>query len=230
MELGALAFQAVGRDAACARARRDAFARDGDAHIDEKRHLRFESPGRERRERAQRVVIHTAAVALIGEGRAREAVAQHEAPGGERGRDHLAHVLGARCVDDERLRDRIDCRFGIHEGGPQAIAERGAARFSRCEHVEAARAQERGEAREERRFSAPLDAFDDDEARLRRGYADAPVPYGRSLLRKNSTRRFGSMPVLRDITRCCSASWCCMRRTYDVCGVSSIGLLSSSTL
>jgi len=138
-------------------------------------------------------------------------------------------VLRARRVDDERLRERMDRESGLDEDRAQPVPERRSARFAGDDDFDPTRGQPLCKRRKERRFAAPFDTLDCNEL-PRSGYADAPVPYGKSLLRKNRTRRFGSMPVLRDMTRCCSASWCCMRRTYDVCGVSSTGLLSSNTL
>jgi len=165
---------------------------------------------------------------LIRERREHEAVAEHPRAGRERRLDHLANVLRARGAEHEGFGERVDGEAGLDEERSQPFAERRAAGLARRDDRAAAGRERGGERREERRLPAPLDALDRDETSER--YADAPVPYGRSFGRNTSTRRLGSRPVLRDITRCCSASWCCSRRTYDVCGVSSTGWLSSSTL
>jgi len=115
------------------------------------------------RERPQRFEIDAAAVPLIRERCRGKTVAEDDAARAQRRFDQFAHVLRARCVDDERLGERIDRALGIDERGTQAIAKAGPAGLARRNDVDPQSAQTRGEAREKRRLSAPLDAFDDDE-------------------------------------------------------------------
>src|SRR5207244_231770 len=74
--------------------------------VEQEGEVRPHPTARARVERAHRLEVEAARVALVGEGRVREAVAENELPRVERGADDLLHVLGAVRAVEEELGER----------------------------------------------------------------------------------------------------------------------------
>src|SRR5438874_5864106 len=84
------------------------------------------------------------------------------------------------------------------------------------QHVNAAGAQPLHQLANLKRLARPLGALERDEQLAQSAF-------------EIRTRRYGSLPVLREARLCCSANWCCRRRMYALCGDSSTGADVSST-
>ena len=174
---GIFALETIDRDVRGRRTRGHTRARHFDWDVDQKREIGHASTRCRLDERGQRRVGEAAAEALIGERRIDVAIAEHPRTARERGLDHVVDELRARRVDDEGLGQRREHDARLDECRAQEIAERRATGFARRDDVRAARLECRREAREERRFAAPLDTLNRDEPTgIRSGYADAPVP------------------------------------------------------
>ena len=161
-----LVLEAVARPGASARAREPV----GDRAVEQEGEARPHPAARARVERAHRLEVEAARVALVGEGRIREAVAEDDLPRVERGPDDLTHVLRAvRAVEEElgerRQRGGVGAEQEAANGGPG----RRAARLARLEHAAAARAEVLGEVPQVGRLAGALDALEGDEQRHGRG-------------------------------------------------------------
>ena len=75
------------------------------------------------------VEVEAAPVALIGDGRGREAVGEHQRAGRQRRFDHLADVLGAVGEIEKQLGQRMRRVAAVQEELAQRLPERGSARL-----------------------------------------------------------------------------------------------------
>src|SRR5262249_29669441 len=134
--------------------------------IEQKREARNQALARARIERTYRVEVEAAAVALVRDRRVGEPIADDDGPGGERGGDHLGHVLGPIGTVEEELRRRRE-RCGVRSEKQLADrrAGRGATRLARLDDRVSRRTEVRGERARVRRLSGAFDALERDEQR-----------------------------------------------------------------
>src|SRR5262249_10995832 len=120
-----LALEAIARAGASVRAREPV----GDRAVEQEGEGGPTPGARARIERAHRLAAEAAGVALVGEGRVREAVAEDDQTCVERGPDDLPHVLRAvRAVEEElgewRQRGGVGSEQEAADGGPGRRAAR----------------------------------------------------------------------------------------------------------
>ena len=115
-------------------------------------------------ERVDDLARQAAGLALVDARRIGEAVADHPQPGVERGPDRLVEVIGARGIEQQRLRERrVRRHLRVENDGAQRLGERRAARLARQHRVDADAPQLLGERPGLGRLSRPLPAFEGDE-------------------------------------------------------------------
>ena len=107
-----------------------------------------------------------ASTALVRIGGIRETVADHPAAGGECGQYHLVEMFCAGREDQQQFGHRCHRRQGlVEQHGAHALAQRGAAGFSRQQHVVTQRTQRIGDHAGLRCLADAFDAFERDETR-----------------------------------------------------------------
>ncbi len=108
--------------------------------------------------------VHAATVALVGHRRIGVPRADDHATLGQGGTNHLGHVLGARGIEEQCIGDRVDRLAAVgHEQFVQPVAERGAARLARQEHVVPALDQRGRQPARLQRLAGAVGALDRDE-------------------------------------------------------------------
>src|SRR6185295_19320067 len=103
------------------------------------------------------------AITLIGEGRVGITIREHHRAPGQRGPDHLGHVLLARRHEEEGLGERRGPRALTLEVLADGGAEGGTVGLAGLDDLEPTRPQPLGEPSTLSGLTGALDAFDGDE-------------------------------------------------------------------
>lgn len=152
------ALVAVGVGVACGKA----CAREVRWDVEHKGQVRRET--KQANEGGNDGAVRTLAVALIGEGGIKEAIADHRETGRERGAERAPDVLGSGREMEQRLRQRIEREGALQQEPPDHLGARCPARLASQQNRPASRGNRLGEKTGLCRFAAAIHPFEGDES------------------------------------------------------------------
>src|SRR5271170_3910137 len=160
MELGALAFEAIGAAAGALGPRASALEARLDRQIEHDCQIGRHVVGSEPVQFAEQLEIEAAAVALVSGGRIGIAIGNHYFAGSQRGPKFFAHVLRAVGQHQQQFSGNVERDRGIEKNRANRFAGARAAGLMRDRYGASGLAQRVAENRGLRRFPAALDAFE----------------------------------------------------------------------